>query len=63
MRLPIALQSALDESERQYTQALDHLGLTRQEFDRVAQRIRDTQKTNLPKALPAAQSGRRFWHV
>ncbi len=63
MRLPIALQTALDESERQYTQALEHLGLTRKEMDRVAERIRANQRTNTSKTEQAAPRGRRLWHV
>lgn len=62
MRLPIAMQTALDESERRFQQTLSRLGLTRKQLSRVAARARTNVKTP-PPARPAATLKRRVIHV
>ena len=62
MRLPIAIQTAFDESERQFGKALSRLGLTREQLTQVADKIRTNPK-NPPPACPAASNGRRVIHV
>lgn len=64
MKLPIALQATLDESERLFTKTLARLGLDRRQLDSVAERIRNEQSSNKPH--PAASeptAGRRIYHV
>ena len=62
MRLPVAIQTALDESERQFQTVLSRLGLTRKQLDRVAEKVRTKVKTP-PPARPAATMKRRVIHV
>jgi hypothetical protein len=62
MRLPVAIQTALDESERQFQSVLSRLGLTREQLSRVADKVRTTSKTP-PPARPAATTKRRVIHV
>jgi hypothetical protein len=62
MRLPIAIQTALDESERQFQTILSRLGLTREQLSRVADKVRTNTKTR-PPARPAATTKRRVIHV
>jgi len=62
MRLPIAIQTALDESERQFQTVLSRLGLTREQLSRVADKVRTNSKTK-PPARPAASMKRREIHV
>ena len=40
MQLPIAVQAALDESERDFTRLMDSLGMSREDLGRLAGRIR-----------------------
>jgi hypothetical protein len=56
------MQTALDESERQFQSILSRLGLTREQLSRVADKIRTTSKTP-PPARPAATLKRRVIHV
>ena len=60
--MPVAIQTALDESERQFQQTLSRLGLTRDQLSRVAAKARTNVKTPLP-ARPAATLKRRVIHV
>ena len=62
MRLPIAIQAALDQSERQFQSVLSRLGLTREQLSRVAEKVRTNIKTP-PPARPAANIKRRVIHV
>ena len=62
MRLPVAIQAALDESERQFETVLSRLGLTRKQLSRVADKVRTTSKTP-PPVSPAATIKRRVIHV
>jgi len=62
MRLPVAIQTALDESERQFQQTLSRLGLTRDQLSRVADKAKTNVKTPSP-ARPAATIKRRVIHV
>jgi hypothetical protein len=62
MRLPIAIQTALDESERQFQPVLSRLGLTREQLSRVAEKVRTNSKPP-PPARPAASIKRRVIHV
>jgi len=62
MRLPVAIQTALDESERQFQQTLSRLGLTRDQLSRVADKAKTNVKTP-PPARPAATIRRRVIHV
>lgn len=62
MRLPVAVQTAFDESERQFEKVLYRLGLTRDQLGRVAGKIRTRTKTP-PPARPAASINRRVIHV
>lgn len=65
MELPIAIQTALDESERQFERLLSSLGLTREELAKVAEKIRSTQPTRPQRPVPGrpAAPGRRIYHV
>jgi len=40
MKLPIAMQNSLEESERLYSQTLERLGLTRDKLKTLATRVR-----------------------
>jgi hypothetical protein len=62
MRLPVALQTALERSERQFQEVLSRLGLTREKLAGVAEKIRTRTKTK-PPARPAACMKRRAIHV
>lgn len=62
MRLPVAIQTALDESERQFQAVLSRLGLTREQLSRVADKVRTDKKTP-PPGRPAATIKRRVIHV
>lgn len=62
MRLPIAIQTALDESERQFQTVLSRLGITREQLSRVADKVRKNTKPT-PPARPAATMKRRVIHV
>ena len=65
MELPIAIQTALDESERQFEQLLSSLGLTRDELTKVAGKIRKSQQSPPQRPAPGrtAAPGRRIYHV
>ena len=62
MRLPIAIQTAFEESERQFQSVLARLGLSREQLTQVADKIQTNPK-NPPPARPAASHGRRVIHV
>lgn len=62
MRLPVAIQTALNESERQFQQAMSRLGLTREQLSRVVDKI-GTNPKNPPPVRPAASTKRRVIHV
>jgi hypothetical protein len=62
MRLPVAVQTAFERSERQFQQILSRIGLTREQLDKVADKIR-TRTHNHPPARPAASPKRRMIHV
>ncbi len=64
MKLPIALKTALDESERRFAKTLAQLGLTREQLDNVADRIREKQSTTKPhRSANASPAGRRIYNV
>jgi hypothetical protein len=62
MRLPVAIQTAFEESERQFQQVLARLGLTREKLTQVADKLQTKTKTP-PPARPVASKGRRVIHV
>ncbi len=62
MKMPVALQTALERSERQFQQVLSRLGLTRDKLAGVAEKIRTRTETK-PPARPAACVKRRVIHV
>lgn len=62
MRLPVAIQTAFEESERQFQAVLSRLGLTREQLIQVADKIK-TKKTNTPQVSPVATLGKRVIHV
>lgn len=62
MRLPVAIQTAIDRSERQFQSVLARLGLTREQLAKVADQVRTNPK-NPPPARPAASNKRRVIHV
>ena len=62
MRLPVAIQTAFEESERQFQSVLTRLGLSRDKLTQVADKIKTNPK-NPPPARPAASQGRRVIHV
>ena len=62
MRLPVAIQTAFEESERQFQSVLARLGLSRDQLTQAADKIQT--KTKIPSpARPAASAGRRVIHV
>ncbi len=62
MRLPVAIQTAFEDSERQFQSVLTRLGLSREKLTQVADKLRTNPK-NPPPACPAASQGRRVIHV
>lgn len=62
MRLPVAIQTAFEDSERQFQSVLTRLGLSREQLTQVADKLRTKTKTP-PPARPAASQGRRVIHV
>ena len=62
MRLPVAIQTAFEQSERQFQEVLSRLGLTRDQLTQVADKVR-TNPNNPPPARPVASSKRRVIHV
>lgn len=62
MRLPVAIQTAFEESERQFQSVLARLGLSREKLTQVADKIRTNPK-NPPPARPVASIKRRVIHV
>ncbi|MBN2498010.1 MAG: hypothetical protein JXR96_25685 [Deltaproteobacteria bacterium] len=65
MKLPIALQTALERSERAMDEVLAGLGLDRGGLARAAEHIRARQGAALRKPVTAAASrpARRGYHV
>ncbi len=64
MKLPIALKTALDESERHFSETLARLGLTREKLNDVAGRIREKQSATKPgRVASASPAGRRIYNV
>ena len=62
MRLPVAVQTAFDQSDRHFQSVLARLGLTRKQLVQVVDKIQ-AKKTNPPPVRPAAIKGRRVIHV
>lgn len=62
MRLPIAIQTALDESDRLFQQILSSLNLTREQLIQVTDKIK-AKKPNTTQVRPASTKGRRVIHV
>jgi hypothetical protein len=60
MDLPIALQTALAESEQQFQRVLDSLGLDPAGLDRLAERIRNHKPADRSQRPLAAFSERRM---
>ena len=60
MKLPVAIQTALERSERKFQTILARLGLTREQLARVAEKI---QTKTPPRSNPAASIKRRVIHV
>lgn len=60
MRLPVAIQTAFEDSERQFQSVLARLGLSREKLTQAADKIRTKTKT---PPRPAASQGRRVIHV
>lgn len=62
MRLPVAIQTAFEDSERQFQSVLTRLGLSHGQLTQVADKIRTKTRTP-PPARPVASNKRRVIHV
>jgi hypothetical protein len=58
MRLPITVQNALEESERQMTGLLDRIGLDRSGLEGIAEQVRVRVRTEQARGVRASQSRR-----
>jgi len=63
MKLPIAVQAALDESERSFSELLNRMGLSRAELSRLAERIPANLKPAGQAAHRPVVATRRVFHV
>jgi len=63
MKLPVAMQTAMDRSEKQFQDILDRLGLTRGSLTKVANRIKNENEPKQIRPKPDTNAGRRTYHV
>jgi hypothetical protein len=64
MELPIALQTALNDSEEKFQQLLRSMNLTRDDLTQLADKIREKQTVRTPAAeKPITPTKRRITYV